>query len=137
VITSAVVPLPPVNVPMMVPPKVTFAAETPIWPAPVPWLRISSRSSAWPPAEMLTVSVPVAKFAESRSATVAVDVIGVAAAFSAYASAAPSIAAITGASLVAATVVTRVTAALVAPSPSLSRNRTVRAVVVGLSEMLR
>ena len=51
VTTSGVVPLPPVKVPIVVPPKVTFDPETPIWPAPVPSLRISSRSSAVPPTE--------------------------------------------------------------------------------------
>ncbi len=82
VTTSGVVPVPPANVPIVVPAYVTLAPETPISPAAVPWSRISSRSSAWPPAEKSTVSLPVARFAESASVTVPVAVTGVAAAFS-------------------------------------------------------
>ena len=50
VTASAVVPLPPVNVPIVVPPYVTFDDETPISPAAVPWLWIPRRSSLVPPA---------------------------------------------------------------------------------------
>jgi hypothetical protein len=45
VTTSGVVPVPPVNVPIVVPTWVTFAPEVAI----CPWLRIVSRSSADPP----------------------------------------------------------------------------------------
>ncbi len=82
VITSGVVPVPPANIPIVVPAYVTLAPDTPICPAAVPWLRISNRSSARPPAEKSTVSLPVDRFAESASVTVPVAVTGVAAAFS-------------------------------------------------------
>ena len=51
-------PAPPAKLPMRVPPNVTLLPETPISPAPVPWLRIATVSCASRP---VTVSVPPLK----------------------------------------------------------------------------
>ena len=80
VITRGVEPsVPPANVPIVVPSYVTFEPLTPIWPVPVPSLRIARRSFVVPLAVNSTVSVPVSKSVESASLTVAVPSIIVAA----------------------------------------------------------
>ena len=53
-----VLPAPPAKLPMTLPPKLTLLPETPISPAPVPWLRIATVSCASRPA---TVSLPPSK----------------------------------------------------------------------------
>ena len=54
----SVLPAPPAKLPMTVPPKLTLLPATPIWPAPMPWLRIATVSSASRP---VTVSAPPLK----------------------------------------------------------------------------
>ena len=85
--TSGVDPsVPPAKVPIVTAPApklyVTFEPLTPIWPTPVPSLRIARRSFAVPPAVKSTVSVPVSRSGESGSLAVAAPSITVAASFS-------------------------------------------------------
>ena len=64
--TVSALPAPPAKLPMTLPPKLTLPPETPICPAPVPWLRIATVSCAKRP---VTVSVPPLKLL-SRSVKV-------------------------------------------------------------------
>ena len=77
-------------------------------------------------------TVPLTRVALSGSLTVSVPVIGVAAAFSVYDSAAPSIAANTGGSLTGETVTLR-DCVLLTLVPSLTWKVTVRVLTFGLS----
>ena len=72
-VTVKAVPLvPPAARPISVPPKVTLVPLNPIWPPPVPWLRIDSTSSVETPLAVIeTVRTPVSKSAESTSVTAA------------------------------------------------------------------
>ena len=56
--TVSVLPAPPAKLPMTSAAEGDVAARTPIWPAPLPWLRIATVSSASRP---VTVSVPPSK----------------------------------------------------------------------------
>ena len=72
VTTSGVEPfVPPVNVPMDVPPKLTALPDMPICPALFPSLRIPRRSSAVPFAVRSTVNCPPFRLGLSASVTVA------------------------------------------------------------------
>ena len=71
VTVSGVPPDPRAIVPMATPPNVTVVPETPTSSAPVPWLRMVSRSAAEALVATRTVSRPVAKSGLSTSNTVA------------------------------------------------------------------
>ena len=62
-VTVSALPAPPAKLPMTLPPKLTLPPETPICPAPVPWLRIATVSCAKRP---VTVSVPPLKLFRGR-----------------------------------------------------------------------
>ncbi len=69
-------PAPPAKLPMTLPPKLMLPPEIPIWPAPVPWLRIATVSCASRP---VTVSTPVLKLlSTSLKVTSAAMICGVA-----------------------------------------------------------
>ena len=77
-------PAPPAKLPMKLPPKLTSLPETPICPAPVPWLRIATVSCASrpvtvsvPPSKLLSASVKVTSAAMICGAAFSRNVTGV------------------------------------------------------------
>ena len=60
---------PPLKLPITVPAKLTSLPETPIWKAPVPWLRMPRASLAVAPLSSVTVKLPPSKSVESASCT--------------------------------------------------------------------